>query len=341
MNILDWFKNRPTHFDPEGLSDEMIERAIDKAVTLTNPSLKIVPSYRERLAPAVEISVRYLREKVLMLPPAIRISVACWSYDPVLRAFFAAPADIPRALGRSSNLRTFFNKYPELDEACFALGMAYTEQRVLGMSLQGEIVQRDVAQTVIGFSNHQVRICGHGDDEVRHLLGTQAFEYLVAQALVEIGEGKSERRELEDKQALIRSRLRLLQQQGPGLGSMFGSAPASSGEQIKLEMQLLENERQIEALGSTQSALDGELEFLRGVLEHPERYVRIEKKQVRLNTMNVVVDDSSTDLASDVGFTLAQLTGAPSLQSAFVLAHFSRAELPEDKMNFDDAERYL
>jgi hypothetical protein len=341
MGILDWFKNRPAQFDPDQFSDEMVQLSIDKAITLTNPRLKIVRSYQERLAPAVEKSVHYLREMVLGLHPAIRVSAASWSFDPALRAFFVAPTDISAALGRSNNLRTLFDKYPELDEACFILSMAYNEQRVQGMSLQGEIVLRDVEQTFIGFSDHQARICGHEDSEVRRLLGTQMYEYLVAQALSEIGEDRSERRELEDNRALIRARLRLFQQQGPGLGSVFGSAPSSSDEQLKLETQLVDNERQMEALGSPQSSLDRELECLREVLDHPDRYVRIERKQLRLSTMNVVLDDASTDVASDVGFSLVQLTGAPQMQRAFVLATFAREEMPEARMNFDDAERYL
>ncbi|WP_301102726.1 hypothetical protein [Propionivibrio sp.] len=344
MGILDWFKNRPSQFDPHSHSsdsDEMTLRAIDKAVTLTNPRLKLVRAYQERLAPAVAISVRYLRELVLALPPAIKVAEANWSSDPVLRAFFIAASDIPHTLTRSPNLRTLFDKYPDLEEACFILGMSFTEQRVLGMSMQGELIQRDVVQTVVGFSDHEARICGHQDAEVRRLLGTQVYEYLVAQALSEIGEERSERRELEDNRALLRARLRLLQQQGPGLGSVFGSAPESSGEQLKLEAQLLENERQLEAIGSPQSALDAELEMLRDVLEHPQRYVRVEQKKLRISTMNVVLDESSTDVASDIVFSLAQLSGSPPLQRAIVLSRVARSELPEPRMNFADAERYL
>lgn len=341
MAILDWFKNRPSQFDPDRLSDEMLLRAIDKAVTLTNPRLKLVRSWQERLAPAVQTSVDYLRQIVLTLPPPIQVSVANWSVDPALRAFFVAAPDIGAMLASSHDLHTLFDKYPGLDEACFILGMTYVEQRVIGMSLQGDIVQRDVAQTAISFSGHQARICGHEEPEVRRLLGTQTYEYLVAQALTEIGEERSERRELADNRALIRARLRLLQQQGPGLGSVFGSAPSGSGEQMKLEADLIENERQMEALGSPQSALDTELESLCQVLEHPDRYVRFESKKIRLSTMNVVLDESSTDVASDVAFSLAQLTGVPQLQRAFVLARLARSELPTARMNFDNAGRYL
>ena len=340
MGILDWFKNRSPQFDPDPGSEEMIVWAIDKAASLTNPRLKLVHSFQERLAPAVETSIHYLRTIIRALPSAIQVSSAYWSTAPALRAFFVAASDIPSTLGRSHNLRTLFEKFPELEEAHFILGMGFNEQHVLGMSLLGDVVQRDVTQTVIGFSNHQARICGHSDADVRRLLGTQSFEYLVAQALSEIGEERSERHELEANRALIRARLRLFQQHGPGLGTVFGSAPASS-ERLKLEMQLIENERQMEAIGSPQSSLNNELECLRDVLMHPERYLLIEKRELRVSTMNVVLDEASTDVAYDIAFSLASLKGVPKIQQAFVLARFARSELMSDRVNFDDAERYL
>ncbi len=341
MGILDWFKSRPEQFDGDHQSNQVTQWAIDKAVTLTNPRLKLVHSYQERLAPAVEVSVQYLRHTLQTLPAPIDVSPANWAGDPALRAFFVAATDIPSALARSSNLHTLFNKFPQLDAAYFILGMRYNEQRVLGVSLQGDVVQREVAQTVVGFSDPQARICGQRDSEVRLLLATQGYEYLVAQALSQIGEDRSERRELEDNRALIRSRLRLLQQQGPGLGSVFGAAPAGSGEQLKLEAQLLENERQLETIGSVQSALDAELDILCEVLANPQRYLNVEKKELRLSSMNVVLDQASSDVAADVVFSLAKLSGTPELQRAFVMARMARSELPEMKINFAEAQRYL
>ena len=103
----------------------------------------------------------------------------------------------------------------------------------------------------------------------------------------------------------------------------------------------MENERQLEALGGAQSSLESELECLRDVLEHPDRYLSVEFKQLRLSTMNVVLDNLSTDVASDVAFSLVELKGTPQLQRAFVLARFDRAELPEDRINFANAARCL
>ena len=112
MGILDWFKNRSSLFDEDRRSicgtspleavrraNEMTLQAIDKAVTLTNPRLKLVRSYQERLAPAVEISVRYIREIVLDVPPPIQISAGLWSSEPELRAFLRWLPIFPPLLG--------------------------------------------------------------------------------------------------------------------------------------------------------------------------------------------------------------------------------------------------
>ena len=210
------------------------------------------------------------------------------------------------------------------------------------MALHGDMVQRDVVQTSVSFSDHRAHICGRDESRLRRVVGTQAFEYLLAQALAEIGEERVERQELEGNRALIRARLRLLQQQGPGLGSMFGAPPAARSEQARLETELLENERQLAAIGGSESALEAEFACLTEVLGHPERYLHVEQKQLRLNTMNVVADKASTDPAAEVDFAIANLAGAQAVRRAFVVASVARGEVPSTpKINFDDAARLL
>ena len=342
MGILDWFKNRPGQFDPDRISEEMVRGAVDNAIALTNPRIKLLPNCHKRLTPAVEKTIEFLRAQVSMLPAVHPLSAKAWSSDPALRAFFVAPGDIPAVLARSDNLHTLFDKFPELDEACLVLGMAFSQQRVFGMALHGEIVQRDVAQTSVSFSDHRARLCGHDESRLRRIVGTEVFEYLVAQALSEIGEERAERQELQTNRSLLRTRLRLLQQHGPGLGSMFGADPAAPSEQTRLAAELLENERQLETLGGSDSVLESELETLKAVLDNPQRYLHSESTHLRLNTMNVLLDENSTEPAADVDFAVVELSGANPVRRAFILARVARTELPPPKkLDFDHAARYL
>ncbi|MBS1230485.1 MAG: hypothetical protein H6R17_3762 [Proteobacteria bacterium] len=342
MGILDWFKNRPGQYDPDRVSDELIQWAVDKSIALINPRLKLLANYQRRLQPAIETTIAFLRAQVSVLPAVHSLSAKTWSTDPALRAFFAAPSDIPALLGNSDNLRTLFDKFPELPEACLVLGMAFKEQRTFGMALQGEMVQRDVAQTSVSFSDHRARLCSHDESRLRRIIGVEVFEYLLAHALAEIGAERAERRELQENRSLIRARLRLLQQHGPGLGSMFGAEPAARSEQDRLASELLENERQLESIGGNESLLEAEFECLRDVLGKPQAYLHFEPKRLRLNTMNVILDQSSTDRVADVDFAVAELSGTPPIRRAFVLARVARDELPPPKkIDFADAARYL
>lgn len=64
MGILDWFKNRPGQFDPDRISEEMVRRAVDNAIALTNPRIKLLPNCHKRLTPAVEKTIEFLRAQV-------------------------------------------------------------------------------------------------------------------------------------------------------------------------------------------------------------------------------------------------------------------------------------
>jgi hypothetical protein len=342
MGILDWFRHRAGHFETDRLSEEMVRWAVDKAVTLTNPRLKLVPNCHKRLAPSVETTIRFLQELGKLLPAVRSMSTETWSADAALRAFFVSPSDMKDVLARADGLRTLFGKYPELNEAYLVLGMAFTEQRVFGLGLQGDRVQRDVAQVTMNFSDHKMRLCGPNEAVLRRIIGVEIFEYLISRALSEIGSERSERQELQASRSLIRARLRLLQQHGPGLGSMLGEAPAEASQQARLEAELLENERQLETMGGGETVLEGELETLKSVLDNPQCYLSIEPRRIRLSSMNVVLDETDTVSGAEVDFSVIDLKGATPHYRAFVIGRLGRSELPPPPaINYHDAMRYL
>lgn len=342
MSILDWFKNGSSQFDPDRISDETVRWAIGKAIALTNPRLKLVRNYEKRLSPSVATTIGFMKQLVKYFPPARPLSPKAWSTDPALKAFFVAPADLQTLLSRADDLRALFSASPNLQAAYLILGMAYREERVFGMALQGDIVMRDVAQRMVNFSDHKTRLCAEDELRLRRVVGLEVFEHLVSRALSDIGTERNERAELQVARSLIRARLRLLSQHGPGLGSMLGEAPAKSSEQAALEAELLENERQLEALDTTETLLESQFESLRTVLDNPQDYLSIDPVHLRLNPMNVVLDDTATEAAADVDFAAIALKGAKPLSRAFIVARVDRDEIPPpQKVNFLEASRYL
>ena len=342
MSILDWFKNRADQFDPDRISDELVRWAVDKAIALTNPRLKLVRNYDKRLSPSVVTTIRFMQGIVRHFPPARALSAKAWTTDPALRAFFVAPPDLQVLLGRSDDLRALFKESPGLDEAYLILGMAYREERVFGLALQGDVVLRDVAQKTVNFSDHKTRLCAEDEPRLRRVVGIEVFEHLISRVLSNIGGEPDERKELQEARALIRARLELLRKHGTGLGSMLGEVPAEASEQARLQAELLENERQLEALQGGESLLEREFESLKAVLDNPQDYLSITPMHLRLSTMNIVLDDSSTEAAADVDFAVIELKSPSPLRRAFIVARVERDDMPPpQKMNFQDVSRYL
>jgi len=342
MGILDWFKNRSEQFDTERISDDLIKIGVDKAIAVTNPRLRLVRNYEKRLTPSVITTIRFLRELVKFFPSARPLSAKAWSSDPVLRAFFVSPPDVQTVLGRSDKLRALFSQHPEIDEAYAILGMAYSEERVFGMALQGDVVLRDVAQKSVSFSDHKTRLCGKDELSLRRVVGVEVYEHLIGLALSDIGAERGEREDLKAARALIRARLGLLRQHGPGLGSMLGDEPAKASDQKRLEAELLENERQLESLGGGESLLESEFETLKAVLDNPQDYLSIDPAHLRLTPMNIVLDQASTDTAADVDFAVIELKGPRPLRRAFIVARVERGEIPPpQQLNIQNAARYL
>lgn len=346
MGLLDWLFNRGES-SAAGTAKrardgaQSVDSAIDRAITLVNPRLKLVAGYMQALHAPTARCVEFLHDSLLSVPPPIAAAVADWANEPVLRAGFADAGGVERLLVRAQNLRTFFEKSPGSETAYFVLGFTYNEKRVDGLAVQGSIAQETaISQRVVDFSVPRIRICGESERDVRHQLAEQSFEYLVAQALDSLAGARESRTELLESRNLLKARLRLLQQPAAATGFMSEEAPDESAKR-QLEQELQENEQSLRELGSSQAALEGELEVLRGVLEAPERFLDFQPRQMRLNTLNVVVEQGDGQVAADVAFTLAALLGAPKVERAFVLCRLARGDMPAAQLDLVNAERLL
>lgn len=95
-------------------------------------------------------------------------------------------------------------------------------------------------------------------------------------------------------------------------------------------------------MGGGDSVLEAELECLIAVLGNPQRYLHFDSQHLRLNRMNLVLDESSTQAGADINFSVAETTGSIPMSRAFILIRVPRAELPPaKKINFDAPSRYL
>jgi hypothetical protein len=339
MSFLDRLLGRA---EREHAPDRMLAGEIMDSLLRVNPQLRLVRRHEERLGPAIATAIGYVSAIVARAAAAREASAAAWSADPYIHAFFAGPEDVARTLSRSADLRAFLEQRPGLDQAYAVLGMAMTEKHVLGVALEGGAMRRDVEQTTVSFSDHQVRICGSTDAELRREIVRRLVDQLGLDALARSAAGKSRRELLEQERALLKTRLLMLERQGVGLRSVLGhEAGPGTVELAALQEQINDNESRLAALGIKSEALERELEQLCAVLKEPATYIYVETKHLRLDQMNVVVPDNSAQPGAALSFQVARIPTTPPQVRTFALVRFARGELLPAVSPLDEAERLL
>jgi hypothetical protein len=318
-----------------------VAEACERIVALS-PHLHMARRYQARLEPAVAAAIAYLDRLVSGVPPAREVSAAAWPTDPCIHAFFAGPGDIAPALSRSADLRAFFDQNPAQDEVYAVLGMAMAEKRILGVALEGGTMRRDVVQQTLSFSDHQVRMCGRTEAELREEVVRRLVDQLGLEGLARHAADQHRRGALAQEQALLATRVQLLERQGVGVRAILGdAAPAGSDELERLRQQIADNQRSLAELGISSEVLDRELGSLCAVLAAPGEHLYVESRRFRLNKMNVVLEPGSAEPGDDIAFQVARIPATPPLVRAFTLVRFARADLLPATSLLDEAARLL
>ncbi|WP_321911751.1 hypothetical protein [Paraburkholderia sp. J11-2] len=325
MGILDrlWPRARAKQVPQSPQIQTLIERLL-----VLSPTLRLVPEWRERLAPALAQSVAYVRDVVDRMPHAHEASAATWSSDPYIHAFFAAPDEVAHVLSRSPELHAWFESHPLARETYAVLSMALNERRAFGVEQYGDEVHTDVMQTTLSFDDHQVRVCGETESELREQIVERVVEQIALEGLAQIGADESRRDVLEQERALLRTRLQLLTRHGAGTQRMLGEqATQNVAEVAKVEAQIAQNEREIAALGLKSEALEHQLSVICNVLANPAQYTNVEMREICLSPMNVLLPNGGPDNSASIIFPLAHLPASPQGLRAFSLVRFARTDL--------------
>jgi hypothetical protein len=342
MGIFNWWHGSREQLDAAKVSKALIAEATDLVVKIADPRLVVVRHYRERLAEPVERMIAHLRSNAAVLLPEREASPAAWATDPVLRAFFARPDDLVHAFSQSSELREFFDAVRGRHEAHAVLGMEFQEQKVLGTRLRGDIVEHDVMQKVLRFSDYRVRIVAPTEADLRHEIGRRVFEQMALKVLELAESTKGHAQELETQHSLLKLREKLLMQGAAGMRPMLGNTPRPREEELhRIEAMLEENERELKALPNGAGALERKLELLLDILSHARESFSIGTRKLRLDAMNVVAEGDAAENCHDVEFNVFDLAGTPPLHRAGALVRVGRTDLLSRESQLREAEKAL
>ena len=320
---------------------KLIADTIEVIVDAVEPRVRLHSGYQGTLEGCVRDTIAHLRAIGRERLDPVLLTRAAWSDDPRVNAFFATADDVGACLGRSRELRAFFDDPANRDaaEAYALLGMKKDERSVLGMELQGDSVRQDVAQTAVNFSDHRIIAPASTLAEARLEIGRRIIRRLAQDALSRIIALDMKANELQEHKAYLAARLRVLNLARDGMEGLVRD-PATIGEQIKaVELELKQTvDGYIEAKASL-ATLDSYIERIREVFGHPEQHVSLTHTPLRVSRMGIKVEKDFQGLANDL--SLAELAIGPDLHGAIAIVRCPRSELPPKEDLVAKAERYL
>jgi len=319
---------------------QLVWDVTDAMVEAVDPRVRLRTGYRDKLAKGVGVTIAHLRALGRASLQPLTLSRAAWSEDPRLRAFFAAADDIPACIGRSHEVRRFFEQHADGTEAYALLGMQRDERRVLAPRLVEGVMRPDVPQTTVSFSRHRLIAPAADEPGARLEIGMRIMQRLAQRVLARIVAVDQQAKDLELHKAYLAMKLRMLQHGRDGMEGLVGDPAA-------VEIQIADVQRALkeatvgyrEAKGSL-ATLDGTLGHIDAVLMQPDLHVALVHHRMRVTLLGVKVEAAADDEPA-LDLELDDLSIGDGFTVTIALARIPRTELPARDGMLAKAERLL
>ena len=300
-----------------------LRKVIEQVVDASEPRIRLVGNYPEKLADAVETALHHNESILRQLPAAVTLDGHAWASNPQVNAFFATAADVRTTLSEDAQIQAFFAENDGRE--CFALLlMVKRETETFGTVLEGDMLVREVRQIQVSFSQHRLFFPAASEAKLRLELKQRMLVFLASRAQERINELRTGRGALEEQRRQLQAQLQAWRMRGHGLHPLLSSADADERRLAELEQRLVRTEEDLVAARKQLGTLDDYLKQVLMVLSQPETYLRVQPLSLRLNRLGVKL---ATD-SPEPGETLSLIELASlGEQRIGALVRFSRDEL--------------
>lgn len=312
--------------DRHVISATELNDAIERVVDGVEPKMRYYPGYKKILKHSVATSLAYINNLVDAIPAPLTINKRTLSTDPHAKCYFSTADNAQSIFSNSLELRDHFDtaENDNQNEAYALLCMEEIEKTIVGMELKDDIIQRDVMQTTLVFSDHKILSPATNEGDVRSGIKQCIFDGLITHALQKILELKQRINDQNIKLSKLNSRLKTRQSQGGGLSSLLASA-GDAKLVNNSEQKTSEPEKQSQKIPASWDAPRHFLEIIKNTLSQPENFVRIEVKKFNVNKMGIVCDDDTSQTTSTI--QLNEILIANVLKRVIAIVHYPRSEM--------------
>ena len=316
-DVVGWLMPASTHDDP-------IEQAIDQLIDRSNPHLRALGNVQRVLRPPMQRAHDYVTSLVGEIPGPTDICTNSYTRDPLVNTFFATVDDLHQVFSASDALRTFFAapEHAGCNNCLALLCMQLHEKKVFGIEMDGDVLRRDVPQTLVSFDDHQILAPAEKEEELRRGLHRCMLDGLMNHARERLSSGQQRQRQLRDEHRMLSSRLRVLERHE---ASHANSPDSTSSADTRRQLATIDAE--LAQLRHCCGDLGAQLRALAQALDQAHEQVRIEHRQLRLSPTLVKLDANSDSRSRLLSLSEVRLGNEPP--RVVTLTRYPRDEVQE------------
>lgn len=297
-----------------GVLSEAVEHVVDQ----TYDRLRCLPGYSKRLRAPVAATFRYIDDLVNGVPGSILCCRSAFSDDPRVNAFFVDPRHLQEVFSQNAQVRDILDTNPEAEECWALLCMRKDERQRFGVSLVGDSLQREVMQTAVSFTDHQVLAPGSSEADARRSLKCCIFKGLLGHIRKKADDARTRVMKLEIRRKSLLGRLK------KAVSAEGGDSPQ------ELQAKLDELERELAQGTPRLVSLEDQLDFVVDVLGNPAQYLSGCACSIRLSRLGIKLEGELASAGNEIPLYMIQVASHGPRVGALV--RFPRTELlpPQD-----------
>lgn len=304
-------------FKPTPAITPAVASALLRVGDLVSPLLKSVSGYEHKLNGPLEYALGYCDGLVGGLPGPIDLNRQAFANDPLVHALFATASDIDQMLGRSQAVRDYL-----ADPACWESEYFYAlfaarrlQKKQIGMSIQGDVVQTDVPQLVLYFSDQTLIQPACSLEKTKSLLRSTALDSLLSAFHEHVDALRAEREGLRADLSVERAHLTTLRGKTAGPAYQVHTRHlATLDAQLRQTAESLMPDQLVDALA--------------GFLHAPECSLALTPVKITVDRLGIV-SDSGSENANVHTLDFPELNARDKRHYLVMLARINRDEALE------------
>ena len=301
-NLLDLFTSH-AHKPAPLKGDVDVSQMVEHVVDVVDPRIRVIGRYSNKLLQPLAHTWDYLSEIANMIPNSVVLNRETYSSDTRMKLVFESQGFIQNLLNSVPSLiqdkAAQDRPAASPNDIYLLLCMEKKEYSFLGAELVGDVIEREVLQTKMSFSNRKILSAGYSKDDARLGFKKCTLEGLLQKAHDLILESRNEYKHLIERKRKLHHELHSIHDaKYKDHSSIF----TRNDHLINAPPELLEIERQLAEIRNRSESPDYHLSQTIEVLNHPEQYLKMQTQSAVLSDSGIKLPPNSGQKGTQIEF---------------------------------------